>query len=115
MKTPEEFRITKGIMASNKDYKNNGAFSIPFLGRDLFVICSDGEGWEHVSVSLKNRCPNWEEMCFIKDLFWDENEAVIQFHPPKNKYVNNHKYCLHLWRPINEEIKIPNTYLVGII
>jgi len=27
---------------------------------------------EHVSVSLEKHCPNWQEMYFVKDLFWDE-------------------------------------------
>jgi hypothetical protein len=38
---------------------NNGAFRVP---GGLRVIASDGEGWDHVSVSLPDRCPTWEEM-----------------------------------------------------
>lgn len=38
-------------------------------------------------------------MCKIKDVFWDEEEAVYQVHPPKSKYVNLMTNCLHLWRP----------------
>lgn len=48
------------------------------------IIASWGGGWEHVSVSLSNRCPTWEEMCMVKDIFWGEDECVIQFHPPKS-------------------------------
>jgi hypothetical protein len=114
---PNKFRIRKDSeFASNDSYGNNGAFFIPCFmhGGFLFVIASDGLGWEHVSVSLLDRCPIWNEMCIIKDLFWDENDAVFQFHPLKKLYVNMHPNCLHLWRPINTTIPIPNPILVGI-
>lgn len=97
MKVPEQFRILTGIMASDINCGNNGAFLIPFESYVLHVVASDQQGWEHVSVSLKNRCPNWKEMCYIKDLFWDAEEPAIQFHPPKSQYVNVMPFCLHLW------------------
>ena len=65
------------------------------------------DAWEHVSVSLPDRCPTWEEMCEIKDLFWKATETVVQFHPPKTSYVNNHPYCLHLWRHVDQEVNLP--------
>ena len=58
---------------------------------------------EHVSVSLRRRCPTWDEMCMVKDIFWADEECVVQFHPPKSKYVNFHPYCLHLWRKVGWE------------
>ena len=70
--------------------------------------------WEHVSVSLPNRCPTWDEMCKVKDLFWDKNQTVIQFHPPEGEYVNNCGFCLHLWRNVKNKTEIPPTDLVGI-
>ena len=86
-------------------------------GRDLLVIASSGmEGidWEHVSVSAKKYCPTWKEMCFIKDLFWDPKETVMQLHPPRSKWINNHPTCLHLWRPKNQEIPLPPDLTVGV-
>lgn len=77
------------------------------------VIASNGMGWEHVSISLKNRCPNWREMCFVKDFFWDPHEVVMQLHPAKSEYVNMHPNCLHLWRPIGIDIPTPPSILVG--
>lgn len=77
-------------------------------------VVSDGFGWEHVSVSLeKKKCPNWGIMCAVKDLFWDPEDCVIQFHPPASAYVNAHPYCLHLWRKIGHEYEIPDSILVG--
>lgn len=93
---------------------NNGYFELKRSGIIYRMIASDGLGWEHVSVSLSvNRTPDWDEMCMIKDLFWEEEDAVAQFHPPKKDYVNYHKNCLHLWRQIGQEFLIPPTYLVG--
>lgn len=82
---------------------------------NFFIIASSGNGWEHVSVSLdRDRCPTWEEMCKVKDLFWDEEDAVFQFHPPKSQYVNQHPYCLHLWRKIGADIELPPSEMVGM-
>src|SRR5580765_948730 len=85
-------------------------------GRQLKIISSgiDYEyGWEHVSVSIEGRTPNWEEMCWVKNLFWDEDECVVQYHPAKKHYVNHHPFCLHLWRPIAGELPVPPPILVG--
>ena len=61
-------------------------------------VAIDGKPLEHVSVSLARRCPTWDEMSMIKDIFWEDEECVIQFHPPKSEYINWHPYCLHMWR-----------------
>ena len=102
-------------MASDESFGNNGAFIVTLRHKqDVFVIASEGLGWEHVSVSRRDRCPTWEEMCQIKALFWDEEDCVVQFHPPASEYVNNHPRCLHLWRQIGSEFPMPDSLLVGI-
>lgn len=117
---PNNNRIRYGAMGSGDFYGNNGAFAIDFSNRSLaMVIASDGEGWEHVSVRMvekatgKDRTPTWAEMCRIKDLFWDDQDCVIQYHPPRSEYVNNHPHVLHLWRPVDKEIPLPDSILVG--
>lgn len=59
------------------------------------VICS-WDFWDHVSVFPRKKqiTPSWDDMCIIKDIFFDEDEAVIQIHPPKSQYVNNKGNCL---------------------
>ncbi len=98
--------------------ERGGVFRIPGpCGMQLHVIVSDAMPpeypWEHVSVSTRNRCPNWPEMDFIKRLFWDDDECVMQLHPPRSDHVNCHPHCLHLWRPVNAEIPRPPSILVG--
>ena len=80
--------------------------------RHCTVIASWGGGWEHVSVCPANRPPDWAEMCAIKDMFWNDDEVVMQLHPAKNNYVNLMPNCLHLWRPIGQEIPVPPTLFV---
>lgn len=52
-------------------------------------------------------------MCQVKAIFWDKDDVVMQLHPAESEYVNFHKYCLHLWRPIGIAIPVPPTYMVG--
>ena len=94
----------------------NGVFRIHCRGELLRIIANDdqGEGWEHVSVSFADLCPTWEEMCYVKDLFWLPDEAVMQLHPPQSEWVNNHPYCLHLWRPTKDAIPLPPSIYVGV-
>lgn len=111
---PEKFRIITGHAATTQHDGNNGAFMIRLRhSQTAFVIASDGAGWEHVSVSRTDRCLTWEEMCQVKAMFWAEDDCVLQFHPPQSEYVNNHPYCLHLWRPIGVAVPMPDSILVG--
>lgn len=113
---PENNRIKNGRLKSSFEDGNNGAFSIDIYGIKAYIIASDGLGWEHVSITLKdkNRTPSWSEMCFVKNIFWDKDDIVLQIHPPEYSYVNNHPYCLHLWRNKNIDFELPPSFLVGI-
>lgn len=86
--------------------------TLELRGTFYTFICSWGGGWEHVSISKRGCTPSWDEMCFFKDLFWKEDETVVQFHPGRSSYVNMHKHCLHLWRPIDREIPLPPVWMV---
>ena len=93
-------------------YAMGGTVIHPLIKNRMVFIASWHDGWEHVSVSYKSKDPTWEEMCMIKDIFWDENETVIQFHPPKDEYVNLHPHCLHLWKKIGEKVELPSPDIV---
>jgi hypothetical protein len=114
----EQYRFRSGGWGSDTG-DDFGAFRIPGpKGEDLMIIASPGDAheevpWEHVSVSTRHRCPRWEEMCFVKDLFWDPEVAVMQLHPPRSTWINNHPYCLHLWRPLDGNIPLPPQIAVG--
>jgi hypothetical protein len=97
----------------NEGDETCGAFEVPYKNYRLLALASSGASWDHVSVSLKKRIPSWEQMNFIKDLFFYEEETVMQLHPPKSQYVDNCSNCLHLWRPHDVEIPLPPSILVG--
>lgn len=83
-------------------------------GDTFRFVFSWGMGWEHLSVSLPDRCPTWGEMCTFKEIFWLDSEWCVQFHPSKSEYVNNHDYCLHIWKPKKKYLPTPPSILVGV-
>lgn len=121
-----KYRVRQGPTGSSDEIGKYGMFEIPMKGRSKAVVmAADGDEteWEHVSVHIRYankkgkwilRTPTWEEMCLIKEMFWDDDETVMQLHPPKSQYVNNHNHCLHLWRPQTQEIPLPPKILVGV-
>lgn len=123
---PEIYRMKDGFMGSDASYGCNGVFFIPVAYEEpgikyYQVICSDGSGWRHVSVVMVNDkkepagvMPSWEDMCFLKDLFWDKDQCVVQYHPPESEYINNHEYCLHLWQPTEITLPMPDKFMVGL-
>lgn len=72
--------------------------------------------WEHVSIHAEQGSqqftPHWDEMAYIKDMFWSPEDVVMQLHPARDAYVNLHANTLHLWRPIGVEIPTPPIKLV---
>ena len=100
-----------------------GAFILRCEGVYLTVMASngsdwkrcglDGPAWEHVSVSNLQRCPTWSEMCWVKGLFFEPHEVVVQFHPAEAEYVNHHPTCLHLWRCPGVAFPMPPAICVG--
>ena len=114
-------------MKSLEEIKKNGYIFIKKEGQDGFggsfydrktrchlnFIMSWGGGFEHCSVSMPTRCPSWDQMCAIKEAFWQDDECCMELHPAKKDYINNHPYCLHIWKPINQEIPMPPSLMVG--
>lgn len=95
---PELSRITNHPrLGSTSADGNNGAFEFesPEPGWRLSIICSDSSGaeflcndtgenlarWEHVSARAyrgrQSRTPTWKEMCYVKNLCWDDEDVVM--------------------------------------
>lgn len=107
MKKLTEILKDKRLQIVERDFDGMRGYYIGKHTRGT-VIASYGGGWEHVSIRpYKGKMPTWEDMCEMKDAFWNEDEVVIQFHPAKKDYVNIADNCLHLWRPVNETIPVP--------
>lgn len=92
-----------------------GLFELPSpIDRAMLrVIASADAGWDHVSVSRTNRCPNWPEMEHVKRLFFGSDETAMQLHVPPTDHISVHPHCLHIWRPHNVEIPRPPAEFVA--
>ena len=92
-----------------------GVFMVPNpvqTGPELRIIADSGQGWDHVSVSTESRTPTWEEMDYVKRLFFKDNETAMQLHVPSTEHINHHPHCLHLWRPMKGGVPRPDGWRV---
>lgn len=117
----DPFRKNDASIWSSASGDRHGVFYLTRGTTRFVAIASDGSAdipWEHVSARAiehrGERVPRWDEMCWLKSLFWDDEECVVQYHPPKSDYVNNHPFVLHLWKPTNIELPRPPSIAVGI-
>ena len=115
MKTPRQIQLAMEghVIPFFQPGEDGLAIMIQKDGLFYKIIASWGGRWDHVSVSLEDRCPTWDEMCWVKDLFWNAQETAIQYHPAKSDYINVHDYCLHLWKPQKRSIPQPPKRFVG--
>ena len=109
----EQYRQVHPTLGSSPAGANYGFFVVPRPSGNLGIIASDGRGWDHVSVSLEDRCPTWDEMDFVKRLFWSDKETVIQYHPRENKKINEMPYCLHLWKKQGSNYELPPANMIA--
>lgn len=79
----------------------------------LRVIASNGFGWDHVSVSLVDRCPVWEEMEHVRSIVFLPEETAMQLHVPDSDHISHHPNCLHMWRPHALPIPRPPGWMVA--
>lgn len=86
----------------------------PVTGKRYNCRLHNHDGWEHLSVSGKNKVPSYEIMCKLKDICFKDEETCVEYHPAKSEYVNNAEYTLHIWKPKGHDIEHPNSILVGL-
>lgn len=114
MRTTEEIKEQANIMVRQVD--EDGGYGEVWFGKvHGSVIWSNGGGWEHVSFTPSKRfyMPSWDDMCRIKNIFFYPEETCVQYHPAESEYVNNVPNCLHIWRPIDQELPTPPSWMVG--
>jgi hypothetical protein len=105
-----------GMLSVGREPSGEGPACIPLVAGEPVALqfqASWGGGWDHVSVSLPDRCPTWDEMCRVKEAFFLPEECVMELHPQRSQYVNCHPFCLHLWRPQAKKIPMPPREFVG--
>jgi len=62
------------------------------------LIELDNKPWLHVSISRRDRIPSYEELVFAKETLIGKSKKAIQVFPADEEHVNQHPFCLHLWR-----------------
>ena len=113
MRTIDEIRKEPNLFIDKEGYDGfSGRWFNKYDNKTYDFIFSYGGKWEHLSVSRSNKTPDWNIMCKMKEIFWKDDEVCVEYHPRKIDYINLHKNCLHIWKPINEEIPTPPIYFV---
>lgn len=107
MKTINEILINNKIKVRYEGDDGFGGYINLPTGHFVTFMFSYSGGWEHLSISKPTQTPSWDDMCAAKNMFWDEDECCVEYHPAKKDYVNLHPYCLHIWKPINETLPTP--------
>jgi len=100
------------VKMMDPDQGLNGYWTDPLTQRHYSIGFYFFDGWEHLSVTGK-KIPDWDMMCKFKDMFWNEDEVCVQYHPRKEDYVNVNETTLHIWRPIAQPLPTPPTYMIG--
>lgn len=91
--TPDDFMINdSNTLAFGGEYYDTNT------NRTLNFMMSIQGGWEHLSVSMPSRTPTWDQMCTMKEIFFDDEEECVEYHPRKSEYIDAHPHCLHIWR-----------------
>lgn len=61
------------------------------------AVREDGKRWLHVSCARPDRMPSWDEYRTAKEMFIGAEQYAVQVIPPKDRYVNIHRFCLHMF------------------
>jgi hypothetical protein len=78
-------------------------------GLRVIVDCcekEDGNQWIHLSYSRKNWAPSHADTILVKEAFLG-NRYAYSVLPPKERYVNIHANCLHLWARLDGTPVLP--------
>jgi len=92
-----------------------GLFEMPSPtdGGTLQILAAVANGWDHVSVSRRNRCPTWPEMTHIAALFFKDDEMAMLLHLPTVGRASPPSYCVDWWRPHGQDIPRPPS-MIGV-
>lgn len=110
-----EYRIVHPFFPEEIGDEHNGFFFMDILGRNFYIGASvSSNGLQHISVSAPGKgriVPTYEEICEIRNKFFEPSEQVIHFFDVDSKDINLNEKCLHLWSSeklcdISKELKL---------
>ncbi len=85
-KTEEKLRV-KILDAYKKAQKE-------YTGKEKAVLLSGQQ--KIVAIFGEDRWPTWEEVCAVKQQYWEPEEAAVQFNLSYKEDMNK-EYCILLW------------------
>jgi hypothetical protein len=104
MKSNYEIQKIKGLqLGTLEEWGGIGALERKDLPACSVVFCRNESGkYDHVSIApIDGHTPTWDEMCTLKDLFFNDDEECVQIHPKAGEYVDIKRNCLHLWHRVD--------------
>jgi hypothetical protein len=61
------------------------------------VMAGTEQDGYHLSISHPRRYPTWDEICDARDRFTPLDTTMVMLMPPRERWVNVHNNCFHLW------------------
>jgi hypothetical protein len=87
-----------------------------FLGGLIFASVSmyGDRLWYHVSFSLCDRIPSYEQTAWVRQTIFSPTLKVLQIFPPLDEHYSFHPNCLHLWACLEEDL-LPDFRTMGVV
>ena len=114
---PDLMQLTQPLVLMDRKY----LVAFPKFPDGVSLVLSEGlrgigstdtgpEGiiWRHLSISLPDRDPSWEQIKTARYQFFPEDGEVFQLLPPHSDYVNLHPHVFHLWGRMDDVRMFPN-------
>ena len=88
--------------------KDDGVAFRHLIDDNMTCIVSDGieeddQQWRHISISHRNRMPDYDELKRAKELFAGNDCIGYLIFPEKFKHINIDPHCLHIFCPIEHK------------
>ena len=64
----------------------------------------DGKNWLHVSMSYRDKMPDYHDLLKVKNTFIGEDKDAVMVLPKEKDKVNHHPYTLHLFHCLSKDI-----------
>lgn len=75
----------------------------------------DSNTWVHVSISRRGKEPSYQDLVYLKRHWLGDNLKAIMVLPEKERHVNIHPNCLHLYCCLDGDVLPDFTMGMGTI
>jgi hypothetical protein len=78
------------------------------------IATYDDQLWYHVSFSLKDKIPSYEQTLWVRRTLFCASAKVLQVFPPIDEHYSYHPNCLHLWSCLEGD-RLPDFRSMGMV